>query len=81
MRERLPNETQYSYNRYMEYLSYKASEIFSLRSEAEDRVRKDEKIRLAENLILKDSDDLFIAEVTGLVLDEIKEIRANLAKK
>ncbi len=81
MRERLPDKTQYSYNSYMEYLSYKASEIFSLKSEAEDRVRKDEKIKLAENLILKDSDDQFTADVTGLTLDEIKEIRTNLAKK
>jgi hypothetical protein len=81
VRERMPDETQYSYNRYMEYLSYKASEIFSLKSEAEDKVRKDEKIKLAENLILKNLDDQFTAEVTGLPLEEIKEIRDNLAKK
>lgn len=78
---RLNEEEQYSYNRYMEYLSYKASEMFSLKSEAEDRVRKDEKIKLAENLILKNSDDQFISDVTGLTLEEIKEIRTNLAKK
>ena len=78
---RLNEEEQYSYNRYMEYLSYKASEMFSLKSEAEDRVRKDEKIKLAENLILKNSDDQFISDVTGLTLEEIKEIRSNLGKK
>ncbi len=82
---RLPQNDQYSYNRYLDYLHYKASEILSLQSEAEDRIRQDERlkanIKLAENLILKDTADQFIADVTGLTLEQIKEIRANLTKK
>lgn len=82
---RLPEDDQFSYNRYLDYLHYKASEIISLQSEAEDRVRQDErlkaKIELVENLISKSTDDEFIAEVTGLTLEQIKDIRANLAKK
>ncbi len=78
---RLNEDDQYSYNRYMEYLSYKASEVFTLKLEAEDKVRQDEKIKLAENLILKGADDLFIADVTGLSLGQVKDTRANLAKK
>jgi len=82
---RLPEDDQFSYNRYLDYLHYKASEIISLQSEAEDRVRQDErlkaKIELVENLISKSTDDEFIAEVTVLTLKQIKDIRANLAKK
>ena len=82
---RLPQNDQYSYNRYLDYLHYKASEILSLQSEAEDRIRQDERlkanIKLAENLILKDTADQFIADVTGLTLEQIKEIRTSLTKR
>ncbi len=82
---RLPQDDQFSYNRYLDYLHYKASKMLSLQSEAEDRVRQDErlkaKIDLATNLISKSTDDAFIADVTGLTLEKIKDIRANLAKK
>lgn len=78
---RLNEEEQYSYNRYMEYLSYKASEVFTLKSEAEDIVRQNRNIEIAENAILKGADDQFIADITGLPLDEIKKIRTNLSKE
>ena len=78
---RLNEDDQYSYNRYMEYLSYKASEVFTLRSEAEDKVRNDEKVRLTVNLILKGTDDKFIADVTGLSIEQIGEIKTNLVNK
>ncbi len=77
---RLNEDDQYRYNRYMEYLSYKASEVFTLKLEAEDKVRQDEKIKIVENLILKGTDDQFIADVIGLSLEQIKDIRANLPK-
>ena len=73
-----PNE-QYSYNRYMEYLSYKASEMFTLRLVAEDKVREDEKLKtqiaVAEKLILKGFDNSTIAELTGLTIEAIEEVR------
>lgn len=78
---RLNEDDQYSYNRYIEYLSYKASEILSLKSEAEDRVRQDEKIKLATNAILKGFDNLTISDLTGLTTDQVLELRTNLAKK
>jgi predicted transposase/invertase (TIGR01784 family) len=78
---RLNEDDQYSYNRYMEYLSYKASEVFTLKSEAEDKVRQDEKTVIAENAIIKGADNQFIADITGLSLEQIEELRANLAKK
>jgi hypothetical protein len=75
---RLNEDDQYSYNRYMEYLSYKASEILSLKSEAEDRVRQSRNIEIAKNAIIKGADDQFIADITGLSLEQILEIRMNL---
>ena len=72
---RLNEEEQYSYNRYMEYLSYKASEVFTLKSEAEDKVRKDRNIEIAKKLILKGFDNPTIADVTDLTIEEIQEIR------
>ncbi|TAG16244.1 MAG: Rpn family recombination-promoting nuclease/putative transposase [Cytophagia bacterium] len=78
---RLAQDDQFSYNRYLDYLHYKASEMLSLQAEAEDRVRQDEKTGIAENAIIKRADDQFIADITGLTLEQIKEIRGQLAKK
>jgi predicted transposase/invertase (TIGR01784 family) len=83
---RLPPDDQYSYNRYLDYLHYKASEILSLKSEAEERVRSDERTKVTQKLrveivkksILQGADDQFIAEITGLPLQEIQEIRLDL---
>ena len=81
---RLGADDQYSYNRYMEYLSYKASELFSLKSEAEYKVRENErlknKIEMTEKLILKGFDNSTIADVTNLSVSEIEEIRISLEK-
>ena len=80
---RLNKDDQYSYNRYMEYLSYKASEMLSLKSLAEERVREDERkitsqkkqIEFAEKLILKGFDNPTIADLTDLTIEEIEELR------
>ena len=78
---RLDKEQQYGYNRYLDYLHYKASEILSLRLEAEDKVRQDRNIEIAKNAIIKGAEDAFIADITGLTLGQIEEIRADLSKK
>ena len=77
---RLDKEQQYGYNRYLDYLHYKASEILSLRLLAEDKVRQDRNVEIAKNLMIKESEDTFIADITGLTLGQIEEIRANLPK-
>jgi predicted transposase/invertase (TIGR01784 family) len=80
---RLSNEDQYSYNRHMEYLSYKASQSLTLRLEAEDKIeegRLKAKIEVAENAILKNFDNAVIADLTGLTTAQIEEVRTNLAK-
>lgn len=78
---RLNEHDQYSYNRYMEYLSYKASELFTLKLEAEDKVRQDEKIKLAGIAILKGFDNTTIIELTGLTEEQIEKERTNLSKR
>ena len=78
---RLDKEQQYGYNRYLDYLHYKASEILSLRLVAEDKVRQDRSVEIAKNAIIKGAEDTFIADITGLTLGQIEEIRANLPEK
>ena len=86
---RLNEDDQYSYNRYMEYLSYKASEILTLKSEAEDKIREDERkitskkkqIEFAKKLILKGFDNPTIADLTDLTTEEIEEVRDSMAKE
>lgn len=72
---RLPKEDQYGYNRYMDSLSLKASEVFSLKSEAEFKVREDEKIELAKNGIKEGFDNLTIHKITKLPIEKIEELR------
>lgn len=78
---RLPQDDQYSYNRYLDYLHYKASEILSLKSEAEDKVRVDEKIETAKKGIAKGLDNQTIADLTDLTIKQIEEIRIALKQK
>jgi predicted transposase/invertase (TIGR01784 family) len=82
---RLPQDDQFSYNRYLDYLHYKASEILSLKSEAEDRVRLDERnirnITIATKSILKGFDNQTISDLTDMTVEQIEEVRINLAKK
>lgn len=72
---RLPADDQYGYNRYMDSLSVKASEIFSLQSEAEFKVREDEKIELAKNAIKESFDNLTIHKITKLTIEKIQALR------
>jgi predicted transposase/invertase (TIGR01784 family) len=86
---RLPPEELYGYNRYLDYLHYKASEIFSLKSEAEYKVRQEAKEEakqemsreVAEIAIRKGFDDLTVSDLTGLTDEEIEEIRRKLSQK
>jgi len=79
---RLPKDDQYSYNRYLDYLHYKASEILSLQSEAEDRVRQDERnirnIAIVTKSIAKGFDNQTIADLTDMSIEQIEEIRNGL---
>ncbi len=83
---RLPKDEQYSYNRYKDYLHYKASEMLTIKEEekwrmreAEDLARQGERLKekmdIAKNAILKGADDQFITDITGLSLEQIEGIR------
>jgi hypothetical protein len=76
---RLEKEDLYGYNRYMDSLSLKASEVFSLKSEAEFKVREDENkrksIEVAKNGILEGLSNELISKLTGLTSEKINELR------
>ena len=73
----LDQEQQYSYNRYLDYLHFKASEALSIKEESDIKLLMD----VAKNAINKGLDDNTIADITGLDLEEIQVIRLNLKKK
>ena len=73
---RLDKEQQYGYNRYLDYLHYKASEILSLRLVAEDKVRQDRNFEIAKNFIVMGLDNVTIANGTGLTVDQIENLRS-----
>ncbi len=76
---RLDKEQQYGYNRYLDYLHVKASEELSLQIEAEEKIRKDEKLKntieFAENLIKLGLDNNIIKKSTGLTTEQIEQLR------
>ena len=73
---RLDKEQQYGYNRYLDYLHYKASEILSLRLVAEDKVRQDRNVEIAKNFIVMGLDNITIAKGTGLTVEQIEDLRS-----
>ena len=60
----------------MDYLHVKASETLSLKVEAEEKVRLNEKIEIALKAILEGASSDFIAKITGLSLKEIEKLRS-----
>ena len=74
----LDNEQHYRYNRYLDYLHYKASEAFSLKIEQEEYMEKkiaEKTIEIAKKAIEKGFDNELIVELTGLSIEEIEKIR------
>jgi predicted transposase/invertase (TIGR01784 family) len=72
---RLDIAQHYGYNRYLDYLHLKASEAFSLKMEAEEKVRHEEKMEIAKNGILKGYDNRTISDITGLTMEQITQLR------
>ena len=73
---RLDNEDKYGYNRYLDSLSLKASEIFSLQSEAAFKLKEE----IAKNGIIEDFDNLTISKMTKLPTEYIEKLRAEMRK-
>ncbi|MCB6062605.1 hypothetical protein FPG87_11505 [Flavobacterium psychrophilum] len=68
---RLEKEDQYGYNRYLDSLHLKASEVFSLQSEAEFKIKED----IAKKAILNKAENDFISVITGLSIEKIQTLR------
>jgi predicted transposase/invertase (TIGR01784 family) len=78
----LDQEQRYGYNRYMDYLHYKASEAYTLKIETEEKIKQAENkarwernIEIAKKLIKRNLTNEQIAEDTGLTLEEIEALR------
>lgn len=77
---RLDKEDKYGYNRYLDSLSLKASEIFSLQTEAEFKVEERRNIQIAKKGILKNFDNQTISELTDLTIEQIELLRREMKK-
>ncbi|MFY7887275.1 MAG: Rpn family recombination-promoting nuclease/putative transposase [Spirosomataceae bacterium] len=75
---RLPTNDQYGYNRYLDSLHLKASEIFTLQTEAEFKVEERKATEIAINAIHKGLDNAFIADITKLPIERIIELRKDI---
>lgn len=74
---RLPQHDQYGYNRYLDSLHLKASELFSLQTEAEFKAKDERTIEIAKNGILAGFDDEIIHKMTQLSWEVIQQLREN----
>ncbi len=72
---RLPQSDQYGYNRYLDSLHLKASELFSLETEATFKVREERTIEIVKKLLEKGLDNKTIADVTDFDELQIEELR------
>ena len=72
---RLENDDKYGYNRYLDSLHLKASEIYSLQTEAEFKVRDEKTIEIAIKLIQLGLDNTLISKSTDLTIVKIEELR------
>jgi predicted transposase/invertase (TIGR01784 family) len=75
---RLNKKQQYGYNRYLDSLHVKASEALSLKIQAEEKVRKNEKLEIAKKFISLNLDSNTIAKGTGLTPEEVEQLRKDL---
>ena len=73
---RLPKSDEYNYNRYLDSLHLKASEIFSLQTEAEFKLKEE----IAINGINEGFDNLTISKITKLSIEKIEELRNEFGK-
>ena len=76
----LEKDDQYSYNRHLDNLSLKASEMISLQEEAEYKVKEKERLAIALNGIQAGFDNTVIAIMTKLSFEEIDKLREEIAK-
>jgi predicted transposase/invertase (TIGR01784 family) len=72
---RLPKDIEYVYNRYLDSLHLKASELFTLQTEAAFKVKEERSTEIAENLISIGLSAEDISKATGLTMSQIENLR------
>lgn len=77
---KLEKGDEYGYNRYLDSLHLKASEIFTLQTEAEFKVEERKTIEIAKNGIAKGYNNDIITDLTKLSLEKIEELRKEFKK-
>jgi predicted transposase/invertase (TIGR01784 family) len=75
---RLPALEQYGYNRYLDNLHLKASEIFTLQTEAEFKAKDERTIEIAKKSIFNGLDNFMISSITDLTFEQIDKLREDL---
>jgi predicted transposase/invertase (TIGR01784 family) len=73
---RLPKGDEYGYNRYLDSLHLKASEIFTLQTEAEFKVEERKATEIANNLLQIGLPIDQIAKATGLSIAQIEKLKS-----
>ncbi len=73
--DNLSEEEQKKYKRYLENLHYQASMEWTLKVEAEDRIKEKAKIEIAKNLLKNGVDIEIIMNSTGLTEKEINDLK------
>ena len=72
--DKLSEEDQKTYQKHLEDLRYGASMAWIMKVDAEDRIKKNEKIEIAKGMLKKGLDIDLIEELTGLPQNEIKKL-------
>jgi len=72
---RLPKDVEYVYNRYLDSLHLKASELFTLQTEAAFKVKEERSTEIAKNLISIGLSAEDISKATGLTMSQIENLR------
>jgi len=73
--DNLSEEEQKRYNKHLEDLHYQASMEWTLKIEAEDKIKKEEKIEVAKNGLKEGLSIEIIKKLTGLTESEITELK------
>ena len=73
---RLAKDDEYGYNRYLDSLHLKASEIFTLQTEAEFKAKEERSIEIAKNLLSIELSAVEIAKSTGLTILQVEKLKA-----
>ncbi len=76
--DNLSEAEQSRYKKHLDNLHYQASMEWTLKIEAEDRIKEKEKIEVAKKMLKKGMEIPLIAEITGITEKEINEIKSKL---